>query len=65
MRWRAVAKDGEDLPPAQAIEQEARLVIAVGERYDFQFEPATKGDLRLEVVRLFNRTWAVTEVQVR
>jgi len=65
VRWRAVAKDGEDLPPAQAIEQEARLVIAVGETYDFEFEPTTKGDLRLEVLRLFNRTWAVTEVQVR
>ena len=64
-RWRAVAKDGEDLPPAQAIEQEARLVIAVGETYDFEFEPATKGDLRLEVLRPFNRTWAVAEVQVR
>src|SRR5215467_864338 len=65
VRWRAVAKDGEDLPPAQAIEQEARLVIAVGKMYDFEFEPTTKGDLRLEVVRLFNRTWAVTGVQVR
>jgi len=65
VRWRAVAKDGEDLPPGQAIEQEARLVIAVGETYDFEFEPTTKGDLRLEVLRLFNRTWAVTEVQVR
>ena len=65
VRWRAVAKDGEDLPPAQAIEQEARLVIAVGETYDFEFEHATKGDLRLEVLRPFNRTWAVAEVQVR
>jgi FtsP/CotA-like multicopper oxidase with cupredoxin domain len=65
VRWRAVAKDGEDLPPAQAIEQEARLVIAVGETYDFEFEPTTKGDLRLEVLRPFNRTWAVAEVQVR
>jgi len=65
VRWRAVAKDGEDLPPAQAIEQEARLVIAVGETYDFEFEPTTKGDLRLEVLRPFNRTLAVVEVQVR
>ncbi len=65
VRWRAVAKDGEDLPPAQAIEQEARLVVAVGETYDFEFGPATKGDLRLEVLRPFNRTWAVAEVQVR
>jgi FtsP/CotA-like multicopper oxidase with cupredoxin domain len=65
VRWRAVAKDGEDLPPAQAIEQEARQVVAVGETYDFEFEPATKGDLRLEVLRPFNRTWAVAEVHVR
>jgi FtsP/CotA-like multicopper oxidase with cupredoxin domain len=64
-RWRAVAKDGEDLPPAQASKEEARQVIAVGETYDFEFEPTTKGDLRLEVLRPFNRTWAVMEVQVR
>jgi hypothetical protein len=63
--WRAVAKDGADLPPAQAIEQAARQIIAVGETYDFEFEPKTKGDLRLEVLRPFNRTWAVAEVHVR
>src|SRR5262249_50864197 len=38
-RWRAVAKDGADLPPAQAVEQDARQVISVGEAYDFEFEP--------------------------
>jgi FtsP/CotA-like multicopper oxidase with cupredoxin domain len=65
VRWRAVAKDGADLPPAQVIEQDARQVISVGEAYDFEFEPATKGDLRLEVLRPFNRTWAVAEVHVR
>src|SRR5262249_11392710 len=65
VRWRAVAKDGGDLPPAQAIEQEARQVIAVGETYDFEFAPTTTGDLRLEVLRPFNRTWAVAEVHVR
>jgi hypothetical protein len=65
VRWRAVAKDGADFPPAQVIEQDARQVISVGEAYDFEFEPATKGDLRLEVLRPFNRTWAVAEVHVR
>jgi hypothetical protein len=65
VRWRAVAKDGADLPPAQVIDQEARQVISVGETYDFEFEPTTKGDLRLEVLRPFNRTWAVAEVQIR
>ena len=65
VRWRALAKDGADLPPAQAIEQEASLMISVGETYDFEFTPTAKGDLRLEVLRPFNRTWAVAEVQVR
>jgi FtsP/CotA-like multicopper oxidase with cupredoxin domain len=65
VRWRAVAKDGADLPPAQSVEREARQVVSVGETYDFEFEPNTKGDLRLEVLRPFNRTWAVAEVQVR
>jgi hypothetical protein len=65
VRWRAVAKDGAELPPAQAIEQEARQVVSIGETFDFEFEPATKGDLRLEVLRPANRTLAITEVQVR
>jgi FtsP/CotA-like multicopper oxidase with cupredoxin domain len=65
VRWRAVAKDGADLPPAQALEQEARQKVSVGETYDFEFQPTAKGDLRLEVLRPFNRTWAVAEVQVR
>jgi FtsP/CotA-like multicopper oxidase with cupredoxin domain len=65
VRWRAVAKDGADLPPAQSVDREARQVVSVGETYDFEFEPNTKGDLRLEVLRPFNRTWAVAEVQVR
>ena len=64
-RWRAVAKDGADLPAAQALEREARQVISVGETYDFEFVPAAPGDLRLEVLRPFNRTRAVAEVQVR
>jgi len=31
-------------------EREARQLISVGETYDFEFEPTTKGDLRLEVL---------------
>ena len=65
VRWRAVAKDGMDLPPAQALERDARQVVSVGETFDFEFKPAMKGDLRLEVLRPGNRTLAVTEVQVR
>lgn len=51
VQWRAVAKDGADLPPSQATKRPAQQVISVGETYDFEFEPATPGEFRLEVVR--------------
>jgi hypothetical protein len=65
VHWRAIAKDGADLPPLQATAKEARQVVSVGETYDFEFQPMEKGDLRLEVLRPFNRSWAIEEVQVR
>jgi FtsP/CotA-like multicopper oxidase with cupredoxin domain len=64
VRWRALAKDGANLPAAQALEHEARQTLGVGEIYDFEFQPVAKGDLRLEVQRP-NRTLTVMEVQVR
>ncbi len=48
-RWRAVAKDGADLPPAQATLRPAQVVMGPGETADFEFRPATPGDWRLEV----------------
>ncbi|MBA2291038.1 MAG: PD40 domain-containing protein [Gemmatimonadales bacterium] len=36
MSWRAIAKDGADLPPGRAVTGPARLVIAPGETYDFE-----------------------------
>ena len=50
-QWRAVAKDGNDLPPSQATKRPAQQIISVGETYDFEFEPTTPGELRLEVIR--------------
>ena len=47
--WRAVAKDGADLPPEQATERPARQAVAVGETHDFLYTPATPGELRLEL----------------
>ncbi len=47
--WRAVAKDGADLPPHQATVRPARQRVAVGETYDFEFTPARPGKLRLEL----------------
>jgi FtsP/CotA-like multicopper oxidase with cupredoxin domain len=47
--WRAVAKDGADLPPHQATVRPARQRVAVGETYDFEFTPAGPGNLRIEL----------------
>jgi FtsP/CotA-like multicopper oxidase with cupredoxin domain len=49
--WRAMAKDGADLPVSQATERPARQVVSVGETYDFEFQPQSKTELRLEVFR--------------
>jgi FtsP/CotA-like multicopper oxidase with cupredoxin domain len=47
--WRAVAKDGADLPPNQATVRPARQGISVGETYDFEFTPQRPQTLRLEL----------------
>ncbi len=47
VKWRALAKDGADLPPQQATERDAAQIISVGETYDFEFSPKTPGDYEL------------------
>jgi len=49
VQWRAIAKDGADLPPNQATVRAAMLTIGVGETYDFEYEPTAPGDLRIDV----------------
>ncbi len=52
VQWRAVAKDGADLPPVQATSRAASQQIAVGETYDFEYAPTAPTELRLEVWKL-------------
>ena len=50
VRWRAVAKDGADLPASQATARPARFRIFAGEIYDFELTPPSAADtLRLVV----------------
>jgi FtsP/CotA-like multicopper oxidase with cupredoxin domain len=49
VRWRPVAKDGRDLPPAEQAPRLARQIVSMGETYDFEYVPAGPGTLRLEV----------------
>jgi len=47
--WRALAKDGADLPAALATSRPARQSVSVGETYDFEFTPRDTRPLRLEL----------------
>jgi FtsP/CotA-like multicopper oxidase with cupredoxin domain len=49
VRWRAIAKDGADLPPAHARIQPARVRLGVGETADFELTVDQPGDLRVRV----------------
>jgi FtsP/CotA-like multicopper oxidase with cupredoxin domain len=46
--WRAVAKDGYPLPASLAVSAPAVLVFDPGEIYDFEYTPATTGELTLK-----------------
>jgi FtsP/CotA-like multicopper oxidase with cupredoxin domain len=47
--WRAVAKDGADLPPALAVPASGPLLTGPGEVADFEFTPERAGELVLDV----------------
>jgi len=49
LRWRAIAKDGAELPPHQATARTARLLMGAGETADFGFTPNGPEPLTLEV----------------
>ncbi len=46
--WRALAKDGADLPPHQQEETRAEQTVSVGETYDYAYTPDQPGQLRIE-----------------
>jgi hypothetical protein len=60
LQWRAIAKDGADLPPSQAVVKDAQQELAPGEIYDFEYTPRGPDSLRLEVA---NRGLAAKVVQ--
>jgi manganese oxidase len=63
VRWRALAKDGADLPASQAVLQPAELRISVGETYDFELRRDEPGTLELEVLRPAGQTRVVQALQ--
>ncbi len=49
VRWRALAKDGADLPPHRRDVELADRNVSIGETMDFEFTPRAAGELVLEV----------------
>jgi FtsP/CotA-like multicopper oxidase with cupredoxin domain len=49
LEWRALAKDGMDLPGGQSIQGPSEIQMGNGETYDFDFVPSAPGDIRLDV----------------
>ena len=49
VQWRRIAKDAIEVPEADQTLRAAREVISMGETYDFEFVPAKRGELRIEV----------------
>jgi len=47
--WRALAKDGAELPPRQQVVQPAAMVTGPGQTMDFEYRPTEPGLLRLDV----------------
>lgn len=49
LTWRAIAKDGMDLPADQATVRRSAQQMGNGETYDFEFTPTAPGGLKIEV----------------
>jgi len=64
--WRAIAKDGADLPASQRLSRDAKdQLVSVGETYDFEFTPSQAARLRLDVYRPADKSHVVTNIDVR
>jgi FtsP/CotA-like multicopper oxidase with cupredoxin domain len=50
--WKPLAKDGADLPGVQSAPRRAPQVVAVGETFDFEFNPQERGSYELLIESL-------------
>jgi hypothetical protein len=65
LSWRALAKDGMDLPADQATIRPARIQLGNGETYDFEFIPQAPGQLRFSVIAAVGTLLASIPITVR
>ena len=65
VQWRAIAKDGADLPSAQARMGAARVRLGVGETADFEFTPQRPGELKVRALDPVGRVRINGVIRVR
>jgi hypothetical protein len=65
LQWRAIAKDGADLPPSQAVLKDAQQELAPREIYDFEYVLRGPGRLRLEVANAGLNSKLVQPIEVQ
>ena len=63
--WRALAKDGADVPARLARSGDAFLHIASGETYDFSFSADSPGEIPLEIENVVSKAKLLTAIVVR
>jgi FtsP/CotA-like multicopper oxidase with cupredoxin domain len=63
--WRALAKDGADVPPRLALSGDAFLHIASGETYDFSFRADSPGEIPLEIENAVSKAKLLSAIVVR
>jgi len=66
LSWRALAKDGRDLPEDQQTIRPAQQVVSIGETYDFEFVPHSREGYRLEIFDpIFNKIMNTLRIHVQ
>jgi FtsP/CotA-like multicopper oxidase with cupredoxin domain len=63
--WRAIAKDGADVPARLSGQSNAVLHIASGETYDFEFRAQSAGEIPLEIVNPVVNAKLMSKIIVR
>ena len=65
LMWRAVAKDGADLPPAQSTPTRASAQsLTVGETRDYELRPTAAGVLKFEVRNIARKLRGALDIEV-
>jgi len=63
--WRAIAKDGAELPMGQRVTGKATTAVFVGETADFEFTPPRRGEYLLAITAPGSRPPVVQRIVVR